>query len=86
MNEPMYQLQGPSREDIILDLSKCLCYKINDNILLQKLINEVVPNNNDFGSYRGYYTFLHPQYKNQILERYNYMQNNTKIINKSKSI
>lgn len=73
MNEPLYQTQGPSRAEIITNLTTCLRYKINDDVLLANIIDEIVPNNKDFGSYRGYYTFLHTQYKNQILERYNYL-------------
>ena len=64
----MYQTQGPSRAEIITNLTTCLRYKINDDVLLANIIDEIVPNNKDFGSYRGYYTFLHTQYKNQILE------------------
>ena len=33
---------------------------------------EEVKETTDFGSYRGYYTFLHTEYKNKIIDRYNY--------------
>ena len=73
MNEPLYQTQGPSRAEIITNLTTCLRYKINDDVLLANIIDEIVPKGQDFGSYRGYYTFLHTQYKNQILDRFNYL-------------
>lgn len=73
MNEPIYQIQGLSRAEIITNLTICLRYKINDDVLLVNIIDEIVPKSQDFVSYSEYYTFLHTQYKNLILDRFNYL-------------
>lgn len=36
---------------------------------LREIINSVVPDNISLGSYRGYYTFLHSEYKTQIEDK-----------------
>ena len=39
----------------------------------KKKFKEIVPENENFGSSRGYYTFLHTKYKNEIMERFKYL-------------
>ena len=73
ISEPRYQSEGPSREEVVKNLFTCLCYKLEDNVLLRSIINEIIPRNTDFGSYRGYHEFLHTKYKNDVIERYNYL-------------
>jgi len=73
VSEPWYQSAGPSRAEVVKNLFTCLCYKLQDNELLTKTINEIIPRDTEFGSYRGYHEFLHTKYKNDVIERYNYM-------------
>ncbi len=47
-------------------------HKLENHELLESVMKEEVKETTDFGSYRGYYTFLHTEYKNKIIERYNY--------------
>ena len=70
--EPWYQVQSITYTEVCKMLETCMKYKIEDKELLNKIIKEVVPSKEDFGSYRGYATFLHAEYKKQILERFNY--------------
>ncbi len=59
-------------KDVTEALTYCLKGKISDQDTLTNLIKEIVPRKTDFGSSRGYYTFLHTQYKNEIIDRFNY--------------
>lgn len=70
--EPWYQVQGISYKEVHEALFNCLKHKLEDHKLLESVMKEEVKETTDFGSYRGYYTFLHTEYKNKIIERYNY--------------
>ncbi len=72
-NEPWYQTQTMSYQEVYKSLKTCMKYKIYNDKLLDNIIKEILPKNIDFGSHRGYYTFLHTEYKNKIMERFNYL-------------
>lgn len=72
-NEPWYQTQSISYQEVYKNLKTCMKYKIYNDELLDNIIKEILPKNIDFGSYRRYYTFLHTDYKNKIMERFNYL-------------
>tara|TARA_B100000902_G_C27125435_1_gene820844 strand:- start:608 stop:841 length:234 start_codon:yes stop_codon:yes gene_type:complete len=55
MHEPWYQSQGPSLKEVILDMTNI--FGKENNKLVTDTINQLYPQN-DFGSYRGYYTFI----------------------------
>ena len=55
MDEPWYQTQGPSLKEITLDMTNI--FGKENNKLITDTINQLYPQN-DFGSYRGYYTFI----------------------------
>ncbi len=55
MDEPWYQTVGPSFKEVVDDMSNVFG-KTNDE-LIQKIINKLYPKN-EFGSYRGYSTFI----------------------------
>ena len=59
---------------VVKALRTTLKYKLDDHVLLDKCIHEVLKTNkgNNFGSYRGYYTFLHTEFKNNVIEKYKY--------------
>ena len=71
-NEPWYEGTSITYKDVCVSLKTCLKYKLDNEKLLDKIIKDIVPITTDFGSYRGYYTFLHTDYKHKITERYNY--------------
>lgn len=62
-----------SREEIIDNLYYCLCYKLQDTQLLKKLILEITENIPEYYQYDNYFKFFHTKYKNEIIERYNYI-------------
>ena len=71
--EPWYQCDTFTYGDAVAALTYCLKGKIEDGKMLEALIKETVSEKTDFGSSRGYYTFLHTKYKNDILERFRYL-------------
>ena len=75
MDEPWYQTTGPSRKDVLKDLFECMKFKIQEHDLLKEIISSIVREGTELGSWRGYMTFLHPQYKKEIVERYEYLTN-----------
>lgn len=75
MSEPWYQVVGPTRKEVLKDLFECMKFKIDDHELLKEIISTLVREGTDFGSWRGYMTFLHPQYKKEVIERYEYLTN-----------
>ena len=77
MEEPWYQTHGPTRKEVMTDLFECMKFKILDHDLLKTIIDGCVKENTDFGSWRGYMTFLHAGYKKEIIERYQYITNKT---------
>ena len=72
-SEPWYQCDSMKYAGVVDALTYCLKGKIEDGAVLAALIKEILPQNEDFGSSRGYYTFLHTKYKNEILERFKYL-------------
>ena len=72
-HEPWYQVKDITYNEVKESLVNTLKYKLENSELLEKVINEIIKKDTDFGSYRGYYTFLHTGYKQQVTERYNYL-------------
>ena len=73
--EPWYESSGPSSKYVTESLFTCLKYKIENHTLLNLIIDEVIKSTKDFGSYRGYHTFLHAKFKADVIERYEYKTN-----------
>ena len=71
--EPWYERDTFTYKAAVEALTYCLKGKIEDEKLLASLIKEIVPKSTEFGSSRGYYTFLHTKYKNEIMERFKYL-------------
>ncbi len=69
MSEPWYQAQGPNASEVRKDVFNYIIKNhFNNNIsnyqkiYINNLIIKIIPNTkNDFGSYRGYYTFNIPK-------------------------
>tara|TARA_B100000902_G_C26994637_1_gene756804 strand:+ start:242 stop:454 length:213 start_codon:yes stop_codon:yes gene_type:complete len=55
MDEPWYQTVGPSLKEVIEDMINI--FGKDNNELIENTINNLHPKN-DFGSYRGYSTFI----------------------------
>lgn len=70
--EPWYEGTSIIYKDVCASLKTCLKHKLENEKLLDEIIKEIVLITTDFGSYRGYYTFLHADYKHKIMERYDY--------------
>ena len=71
--EPWYQRDTFTYKAAVEALTYCMKGKIEDKDMLARLIKEIVPEKENFGSSRGYYTFLHTKYKNEIMERFKYL-------------
>ena len=71
--EPWYQCDTFTYKAAVEALTYCMKGKIEDKDMLARLIKEIVPEKENFGSSRGYYTFLHTKYKNEIMERFKYL-------------
>ena len=70
MSEPAYQSTVIKQKEVYDDLYYSLKYKCPNKYILSYCINKTI-NNIDYGSYRGYYTFLHSRFKKEVLELYN---------------
>jgi len=66
MDEPWYEAMEISFTEVRDIFEKEYKEKVPNKESLKEIINTVVPDNVSFGSYRGYYTFLHPVYKKKI--------------------
>lgn len=73
MSGPWYEEVSMSHTDAKEALFNVFKFKIDDHETLKKFINEVVKESIDLGSYRGYYTFLHTEYKRQVQEKWDYL-------------
>mgnify|MGYP001288564978 CR=1 FL=1 len=71
-NEPWYQVQGMSKKEVYDALFNCLKFKCPNQYVLSFCINKTITGV-DYGSYRGYYTFLHAQFKKEVTDLYNNM-------------
>ena len=63
MDEPWYQIQGPSYEEIIKDMINV--FGVNNKRLIVSTIEKLHPDRN-FGSYRGYSTFIRTRLVSEI--------------------
>ena len=67
---PWYETTEITLEECHLALFECLKFKYTDTDLLKEAIIKSTPPSKDLelglGSYRGYYTFLHADYKKKV--------------------
>lgn len=79
MCEPWYQTEGPDanyvRQEIhkkiksLKEEGKTYKYEKEKEKMIEKILYKHVPDSrNDFGSYRGYYTFVHGHLYNTIIK------------------
>lgn len=63
-----------SLKQVKLELYNVLCFKLPDNILLGRCINDIFSGafTPKYWNYNEYYTYLHVGYKHKIIDRYNY--------------
>ena len=69
---PWYEETGPSYEDVINDLNTYTSKTVTNDEIRKKIIEEIVPNdsNFDFGSWRGYGTFLRSGFIDRIVKKW----------------
>ena len=65
--EPWYEVKGPSKEEIINIFIEIFKKEYSNKTNLKEIIEESIKDTLDFGSYRGYYTFLHDTLKQNII-------------------
>ena len=70
MDEPFYQCTAITQGEVYNDLFCTLKYKCPNKYILSYCINKTIDKVN-YGSYRGYYTFLHNHFKKEVEELYN---------------
>ena len=70
--EPWYQSQGISRNEVGEALFEYFKFKVTDFDMLVQIIDKIIKETNDYGSYRGYYTFLHTSFKEKIAQEIEY--------------
>ena len=75
MNETWYERESITYIEVRQLLINCLKFKLVNRELLDQIITSMVKSTTDFGSYRGYHTFLHADYKKRIIDRYNILTN-----------
>jgi len=67
---PWYENVGPTYKDVVLDVYNSTSKIINDNEIRKKIVIEVIPKEVDFGSWRGYCTFLKQTYVEQVIKKW----------------
>ena len=73
--EPWYQSKEITEQEVHIDLFELLKFKLDDHVKLNKTILSVIKKNkneHEFGSWRGYSTFLRTEFKNNVIEQYSY--------------
>ena len=75
MDGPWYENQSMPTAEPRSDIFRTLKFRYTDHDKLWEYINQVVKDDVDLGSWRGYYTFLHTEYKNEVIRRYEYYEN-----------
>jgi len=68
-HEPWYQTVSMGRDEAKEHLFTTLKFEYDDHDLLRTYIDQTVPRDTDLGSIRGYWTFLHSGYKQQVVEK-----------------
>jgi hypothetical protein len=74
--EPWYQVVAMSHDDAKAQLFAELKHEYPDHDKLNAYIDQVVVSSVDIGSIRGYMTFLHATYKQQIIDKFKYNDDN----------
>ena len=69
---PWYEVVSMPHEEAEMQLFKVFQHKYTNHEQLKKIINEVVKTEKDLGSHRGYWTFLHTKFKQDIEEKIEY--------------
>ena len=84
---PWYEETGPSYEDVFKDLFNSTSNNITDDEQRKKIIEIVLPigQKYEFGSWRGYATFLKSGYLNKIEKKYMEVVSNTSKVGDNKS-
>ena len=78
--EPWYHTTCMSHEDAEQHLFMCLKHEYANHEKLTQYIKQIVSSEKELGSVRGYWTFLHTRFKNEIIDKFSYYETKTSKI------
>ena len=74
MDGPWYENQSMPVTEAREHIFRMFRSKYTNHDKLRECINQVVKEDTDLGSWRGYYTFLHTEYKNEVIAKYEHYE------------